>query len=98
MIKVCAIYYILNIYENDIIKHTAILNLNMLKRMLIWKLGMYLSARRLALCEPGLGFKLQQFQKIKIKIILVSMPYSRLSMLTTREFNLEFTLSFRSQY
>lgn len=79
-------------------KHTAILNLNMLKRMLIWKLGMYLSARRLALCEPGLGFKLQQFQKIKIKIILVSMPYSRLTMLTTREYNLEFTLSFRLQY
>lgn len=32
MIKVCAIYYILNIYENAIMKHTTILNLNMLKK------------------------------------------------------------------
>lgn len=77
-------------------KHTALLNLNMLKRMLIWKLGMYLSARMLALCEPGLCFKLQQFQKIKA--ILVSVPYSRLTMLTTREYNIEFTLSFRLHY
>ena len=46
--NMCYILYILKIYENAIMKHTTIFNLNMLKRMLVWRLGMYLSARMLA--------------------------------------------------
>lgn len=49
MIKVCMIHIIyIHIYENAIMKCMTVLNLNVLKRMLVLGLGMYLSARVLA--------------------------------------------------